>query len=318
MRLPDMAVGVLFRAGAGIDVGADASARISTSGNANGDTGSTHPDGSDSLGMIEANVATLQRWASRDHERCSAAVRSVRTACKQAIGRTGWVRSTGVVGRIVGTGLGVGLVVAALFARLRNDDWLIFAITICAAIVAMILSWGLRAYSREGAELRARGKAIARWLARTQPDSRRGRVKRDDRAGHVWRANRPLDDKGNATVGLDDMTGVSGSGQIDFASSTGTVPVSYESSGIARPIVTYHVMTQTRAEGLLLDAVALGIDEQAIRDFAARMVDTDVLPPDHPLVWWCRKHGRSHIPAMSMKTTYEFCATYDGGKSRKA
>lgn len=217
---------------------------------------------------FDADPTMMDDWARRSESLCGGMMRTAGRASGDALKATGWVVSTGALGRFVGVVMGLGLPVAALVARLHTDDWTGFWITVAAALSGAVCCMFLRAYAGDGVDNHARAEAIRRWFKKRRWDARA-----DEGTGR-----RGLLRKGRA-------------------------------DGHAAGFVT----DPERARGLLVDAVALGIDERAIEGFAGRMVSWGVLAADDPAVWWCRRNGRGRIPAVAWAAVYATCSVHDDG-----
>lgn len=220
-------------------------------------------------GGFDVNAASMDAWRRREPWLCKPLAGSVSGATRRAIDATGWLASHGTLGRTVGLVGGLGLMLAALYARKATGDWTTFGIAMVAALAGMVLCMGLRAYAGEGMDLHARGKAVRRWF------DRRGRSAGFGKDGFAMDRN--------PAVRAD------------------TIPLGRE-----------------QARGLLIDAVAMGVDEERVVAFAKAMAASGALAEDDPVAWWCRRNGRKHTPAASMASAFESCWNVDDGSGPSA
>ncbi|MBT1182148.1 DUF2207 domain-containing protein [Bifidobacterium sp. CP2] len=228
---------------------------------------------------FDANPTMMDAWAKRGERLCAGMTKTAGRASSEASGTTGWIVSTGVAGRFVGVVMGIGLVAAALAARLHTDDWTGFRITCVAAVLGMVCCMFLRAYTGDGVDLAARARAIVRWFEERRWEEHREERREEERAaGRRVRGGWPF-----------------GSGMRRRRSDDGPDAVT----------------NATQARGLLLDAVALDVDEKAIASFAGHLVSAGVLAGDDPAVWWCSRNGRHAIPAKVWGAVYASCSTCD-------
>lgn len=204
---------------------------------------------------------------SRHGRLCASVSRGADMVAGRALKATGWVVAHGAGGGVATLIGGPVLLVAALFARRFTGDWTMFAVTVAATALGMALRIGMRSFAYGGEGVDLH--------ARAQTIGRWFETRGWERGRRRPRA------RGRGEQGLD-----GGSAGFD---------------GVPAPF------TREQAEGLLLDAVAIGVDEDLVAEFAEATLMTGVLNPDDPVVWWCRKDGRAHAPAEAMRAAHVRC-----------
>ena len=213
---------------------------------------------------------------SRRGRLCSSVSRGADMVAGRALKATGWVVAHGAGGGAAALIGGPVLLVAALFARRFTGDWTMFAVTVAATALGMALRIGMRSFAYGGEGVDLHARAQA--------------IGRWFKTRGWERGPRRLRSRGWGASGLD-------GGFAGF-------------DGVAAPF------TREQAEGLLLDAVAIGVDEDLVAEFAEAALATGVLNPDDPVVWWCRKDGRAHAPAEAMRAAHVRCVR-SGRRARR-